>query len=467
MPNQITAAGLETKTQAELIAEFTIAFKAIYGVDINLEQDTPDGQAMLIQIQSTLDVLDLLKEIYNSMNPDNAIGVTLDQRVAYNGIQRQAGTFTITPITIVTTSSLNLFGLDQSDEEIYTVTDNAGNEWQLIDTQNIALAGAFIFQFQSAVPGAVLTIPNTITTPVTIVLGVDSVNNPSTFTTLGIDEESDTNLKIRRLKAVSLASQGFLAGLLASLENITGVIDAFVFENRTGLTDADGTTSHSIWVIVSGTADDADIADAIYRKRNAGVNMRGNRSFVITQLDGTPFTVFWDNVVSEDLFIEFTVLSLDGINQIDYEGLNDFLIDNFVPGVNTTVNSNALASTIRDFDSNIFVSDAGFSVASGGPFTETLSPTSKTNQFVLSPANIIILPIKVTPSEFSIPSLGEKTFIAEGGFGAFNWTLEVDNSGAAIVAGTGVYTAGAGTGIDTIRVTDAEGNFTEVDIEVF
>jgi len=467
MPNQITAAGLETKTQAELVAEFTAAMQAIYGVDINLEQDTPDGQMMLIFIQSTLDNLDLITQIYNSFNPDNAIGVTLDQRVTYNGIQRQAGTFTITNITVVVSSSLNIFGLDQTIEEVYTVADNAGNEWQLLSTQTISVAGSYIFSFQSAVAGEILTIPNTITVPVTIVLGVASVNNPSTYTTLGIDEESDKDLKIRRLGSVSLSSQGYLPGLLAALENITGIISAFVYENRTGLVDADGTPGHTIWVVVSGTADDALIADAIYRKRNAGVGMRGAQSYVVTQVDGTLFTVYWDDVVAEDLFIKFTVAPLDGVTPINYVGLSDFLVNNYIPGVNAPVNSNSLAAVAQNYDNNAFLTDVGFSFTSGGVYTPVLEPSTKTNQFVLSPANIIILPIKPVPSVLSIATTGERTFTATGGYGAYVWSLEVDNSGASINPGTGLYTAGVVAGQDTIRVTDALGNFKNVLIEVF
>jgi hypothetical protein len=52
-------------------------------------------------------------------DPDNAVGVVLDQRVAINGIQRQAGTYTVTPITVVTSQSVNLYGLDQDVQPVY------------------------------------------------------------------------------------------------------------------------------------------------------------------------------------------------------------------------------------------------------------------------------------------------------------------------------------------------------------
>jgi hypothetical protein len=363
MPNTLNADGLTTKTRAELLSELTSDFETIYGSDINLDSDTPDGQILGIFIQSYLDLLDLLSQVYNSFDPDNAIGVVLDQRVAINGIQRQSGTFTVTNITVVTDQALNLYGLDQSVEEVFTVQDDAGNQFQLIDTYSAPGSGSHVLAFQAAEPGEVLTIPNTITTPVTIVLGVTSVNNPTSFTTLGINEETDNELKLRRRRSVSLASQGYLAGLLAALENLTGMNSAFVYENNTAATDADGVPSHSIWVIVSGTASDEDIANAIYQKRNAGCGMFGSESYTITQIDGSPFIINWDEVIQENLFIKFKATSINEVDPPDIANIRPGLVTSFVPGVFEEVNINSLATDVQEIDSNTLVTLAGFSTA--------------------------------------------------------------------------------------------------------
>ena len=390
MPNQITTTGLQTKTQAELVAEFTAAFQAIYGVDINLDQDTPDGQMMMIFIQAVLDNLDLLTQVYNSFDPDNAIGSVLDQRVSINGIQRQAGTYTTTDITLVNSQSINLYGLDQSIQPVFTISDNAGNQWELMNTQLGVAAGSHVYQFQASVPGEVLTIPNTITVPVTIVLGVTSVNNPTTYTTLGINEETDAQLKVRRQKSVSLASQGYLSSLIAALENINGVTSVFVYENTSSSTDGDSVPGHSIWIIVAGSGAAADIANAIYTKRNAGCGMKGDEEYTITQVDGSSFIVKWDNVVTENLYIEFDATSLNGITPIDAAAIKTALVAQYVPGVYETLNINQLATLVQEIDPNCLVTGAGFSTSGGGPFTATLTPSAKNKQFVLSTPNIAI-----------------------------------------------------------------------------
>jgi uncharacterized protein YlzI (FlbEa/FlbD family) len=466
MPNIINANGLTVKTRAELITYFEDGFKAIYGNDINLSSDSPDGQMINLFVQATLDNLDLIKQWYNSFYPVNAYGVVLDQRVALNGIQRQGGTFSRTNVTITTTQALTLFGLDQSLQDIYTVSDTEGNEWQLLETEIIASAGTYVLLFQSAVPGQVLTTPNTITTPVTIILGVSAINNPTVQTVIGENEESDEELKIRRERSVSLASQGYLASLLAALLNVSGVTSAFVYENNTAATDGDGVPAHSIWVILSGNYEPEDVATAIYQKRNAGCGMFGAESFTITQVDGTPFVINWDEVDEIPLFVKLTLTSINGTTPVDYEAIREQIPQLYIPNVFETVNTNRLASFVQDVDANALVTNAGFSTTLGGSYTAILAPSGKDKQFLITENNVILLPILAVPSSDTVATEEIILFQAFGGYGAYTWTINVNNSGASINSLTGEYEAGVTPATDTVRVTDADGNFTNITVTV-
>lgn len=380
MPNILDANGLQTATRAELIANISAAMQAIYGPDINLASDTPDGQMLNIYVQSMLDIEDLVSGVYNSFDPDNAVGIVLDQRVAINGLQRQGGTFTVTPITIVTSQSVNLYGLDQTANAVYTISDSAGTLWQLQTSQIGLAAGTHVVNFQAALPGAVITTPNTITIQVTVVLGVTSVNNPTTYSSLGTNQESDAALKIRRQKSVSLASQGYLKALLAALENVAGVTSAYVYENTTGTTDINGVPGHSIWCIIAGSGAPVDIATAIYDKRNAGCGMKGSQTYNIAQVDGSFFTIYWDDVVTVNLFIAFTATSLNGVNPPNVAAIRTQLPTTYVPTVFGEVNINGLATQVQAIDPNTLVTNAGFTtgqtqiltlsgVAASGAFT--------------------------------------------------------------------------------------------------
>lgn len=525
MPNSFSPTGLTTASRDELIAILTAGYQQIYGSDINLESDTPDGQMMNIYVQMILDLQDLILQIYNSFDPDNAIGNVLDQRVAINGIQRQAATYTTTYIEVVASQSLNLYGLDQSVQPVYTVQDNAGNQWELITTQLGVTAGTHQYLFQSAVPGEVLTVPNTITIPVTIVLGIVSVNNPDTYVTLGINEESDAALKIRRSRSVSIQSQGYFQALVGALENIPGISSAIVIENDTDGPDGDGIPGHSIWAIVSGTptntpalawnaattyaygdiASDAGvnyisiqnsntnhltsdtnwwsvynpIAQAIYAYRNAGCGMFNSggasaEDYTIIQIDGSAFTVYWDGVELEDLFIKFTASSLNGVNPANYTAIKNYLLANFQPGVYEEVNVNALGTYVQLADPNALITSSGFSnTNAGGTYYNALFPSAKNKQFSYNSNTIIILPIilscpngvpvltlvsnlwQVTNVTVSVASGGSTIqFTPLGGY--FGYTYAVI-SGAGSINGSGLYTS-ATAGTDVVEVTDSLSN---------
>lgn len=391
MPNSLGPTGLITQTQPELLAQFTAGYQLAYGnSSINFDSDTSDGQAINITIQAILDILDLMTQVYNSFDPDNAVGVVLDQRVAINGIQRQAGTFTVTNITVVTNQSVNLFGIDQTDQTPFSVADNSGNIYALQITQLAVPVGTNVFSFQCETEGAISPLPNTIVIQNTIVLGVQSVNNPTTFTTLGINEESDANLRLRRQKSVSIASQGYYRGLLAALLNLSGITSAQVYENDGDTVDGNGIPGHSIWVIVGGSATPESIATLIYNYRNAGCGMFGAQSYTVTQANGTSFIIHYDNVSTEDLFIQFNATSLNGTAAPNTPAILSYLVSNYNPTVGEEVNINQLATLVQIADPNTLVTGAGFSTTSGGTYTNTLQPSALNKQFVLSPDNISI-----------------------------------------------------------------------------
>ncbi len=405
MANQITVNGIEVDTLNDLIAQFVTDMQGIYGADIAVGPsfpDTPDTQMMMIFLQAVVDLEDLVVQVFNSMDPDLAIGNVLDQRVAYNGIQREAGTYTITPISILVSSDCTLTGLNDDPDNPYAVADEEGNQWFLIDTQNpVASDTPYSYPFRSAVPGAVLTTINTITVPVTVVLGVAEINNPLTYTTLGTNEETDAALRVRRQKSVSLGAQGVNAALEAALNNIPGMGSAKVYENDGSVTDSDGIPGHSIWVVVSGSALDADIANAIYVKRNEGCGMKGDVEYVVTQPDGSPFTVRWSEVVPEDLYIKFTATSLNGTVLPNTAAILAQLPDlyNNEIGVAQEVNINQLATLVQQIDPNTLVTVSapaeGFSETGVAlSYALTLNTSDKAKEFTVQSGNIAIT---VTP----------------------------------------------------------------------
>lgn len=466
MPNVIDANGLQTKTMTELINEYVAAMEAIYGTDISLESDTPDGQLMMLHLQSVIDILDLIRETYSSFDPDQAIGVVLDQRVAINGIIRKSGTYSITDVTVVATQALNLSGLDDPVNETFTVADNAGTRWNLVSSFSFSGPGTQALSFQAEEIGQVLTIPNTINKIETIVLGVQSVNNPNHQTSVGLNEETDAQLRQRRRRSVSINSQGYYQALKSALEDLNGVLEARVEENDTDATNSDGVPEHSIWVIIDGAADPFDVADTIYRYRNAGCGTFGTVVYNYERYDGSFIDLRWDWAGTETLYIEFTAQSIDGENNPNYDAIKSDLPNIISLDLFDTVTTNDLIDGVKDIDPNTLVLDGGFSLAPTGPFTPSLQPASKSNKFSLTSNNIIIYPILVLPESLIIQVTATQQFEAKGGYEPYVWSFVQNNSGGSIDPGTGEYTAGATPATDEIRCTDDNGNFTNVTITV-
>ena len=72
------------------------------------------------------------------------------------------------------------------------------------------------------------------------------------------------------------------------------------------------------------------------------------------------------------------------------------------------------------------------------------------------------------PSTACTSPAGVVNFTASGGsLAGYTWSMASSQTGGSIVAGTGVYTAGALIGIDTVQVTDSVGNIATVPVQVF
>ena len=154
MPDILDAKGLTLKTSQEIQEEIENGFRSIYGEQINLDPDTPDGQQVALLQQLSLDIREVIQQVYSSFDPDQAVGTVLDQRVSINNIQRIQGAYTIVPVQITRSESgIKLNGLDtyvndpDGGNNAFTISDNAGNKFYLLTTDINAIAGVRDFKF--------------------------------------------------------------------------------------------------------------------------------------------------------------------------------------------------------------------------------------------------------------------------------------------------------------------------------
>lgn len=386
--------GLQLQTLAELRAGLESDFRSIYGDDINIDQNSPDGQIINIFAQQAADLREVLAQINSGFDPDEAFGRVLDQRIAYNSITRNSGTFTFTPVSITTDRALNLVGLDDQATELsptvpnlYTIRDSAGNQFFLVSSVSITMAGTQALSFRAANIGQVEVQLNTITIPVTVIAGVTSINNPDAPTIIGVNEESDASVKIRRRASVSIPSLGFLDSMQASLADLDGVTTALVLENNTNVTDGDGTPAHTIWVIVEGGAD-AAIGNIIYVKKSAGAGMRGTQTVSIPRPQGGAFVARFDRPGEENLWIRFS-LSLIGGGVIDLDEVRRQIVEGLFWDIGGDAGADDVIEFIKGLDDNYRVTGAELST-DNVTFAEVVSVASPQNRFVNDISRIII-----------------------------------------------------------------------------
>ena len=390
MPNQIDGNGIQIETFTEIWSDLVNGtssvpgFYQIYGSDINLDQNSPDGQMINNFALAKQDVLELLVQIYNSKDPDQAIGIDLDAVCQLCGITREGGTYTQVFVLINTSQALNLNGQDSSSP--FTVQDSNGNQYQLINSTSL-VQGNNTLAFQAVNIGAVQCLANTVTIPVTVVAGVNSINNPSAAYQTGVDQETDAQLRQRRQVSVALPAQGAVQGLQGGLYTVSGLNQAVVYENTTLITNSYGVPGKSIWVIVDGGAD-ADVANMIYAYRSMGCGMYGGHSVNVTLPDGTLFAILFDRVVLQTLYIKFHLDSIDS-GSIDNNLVKNGLVSDYIFSIFEPADITTVTSLIHSIDNTLIVSSCQVSIDNTNWFNSIL-PSSKNNKFSLSAGNITI-----------------------------------------------------------------------------
>jgi len=325
MKPSFTEDGIEVQTFDEIVTELSEGYKNIYGSDINLDSDSPDGQRVAIEAQARLDLQSFGLQLYNQLDPDFAIGQALNRLIKFAGISRQPAVRSTVSVIITADRSITL-------PINYTVQDTIGQNWITLVTEDI-ISGANTVILSSENFGAIAAGINTVTTPITILIGISSVTNDA-IATVGEDEETDEDLRIRRNLSLATPETSSVAGLYSALADISPVTNLKIYENDTDALDAGLTLdAHTIWCIVEGGTD-ADIGEVLAKTKNGGTGLKGSETGTydeeITLPSGDTFTysheMCFDRPTDEDLYIEVTVTRKDAAIPVDTDLIEDALV---------------------------------------------------------------------------------------------------------------------------------------------
>jgi len=340
MTPELTVNGVTVRTFDEVYADLESQYKAIYGSDIDLSQNTPDGQKIGIIAKLMIDMESFGLNLYSQFDPDFSQGEVLNKIVKLAGISRSPATKSQVDVTITTDRNLTLTAG-------FTVEDENGNLW-ITSVDRSLLLGDNAVSLLAENSGAISASAGTITTPVTIVLGVQSVANPA-GAVQGLNEETDELLRIRRNRSLQRPAYSTVGSLFSKLVNISGVNDISIYENATSThDDTFDLAPHSIWAVVEGGAI-SDIIETIAKEKTAGTGLKGSTlgtyNETLLRSDGSSFTIphdmKFDRPAYTAMYINLTVTRKDSAVPVDTDLIKEKLTE-----VNFKINQSAVVTEL-------------------------------------------------------------------------------------------------------------------------
>lgn len=450
----LTSDGLSTQNGSELLTSIQTILTTIYapnGEEIDFGSNSPDGQFTNLLTTMGQTYRELATQVYNATDPDKCDGTQQDTKYALNYLKRKGGSYTTQSIEITANQTVELQGLDgsynNSTSGVYTIADDNGNNWFLIDTTTV-YSGTTSLEFRAENMGTVIPTIGTITKQVTIIEGITNVINNVSYTELGTNSESNQDFKIRRAKSLYLASGNNTDKIYSEVLNLTGVNDCNIHDNRNSVTDATGTDAHTIWLVVDGGAN-TDIANIIYNNIG-GAGTRGNLSIPIESMAGQVNNIHFDRPNIIPYYIKFELYPVSNRTDLNVAQIKNGTVDNLnfllgedvnISTINTAINIGMGLQGGIAYPQNIQISLGGNATAQA---TGNLTVSVNSNIF-----QSVIFVNKETDET------GTYVFTYNNG----NWTYE---NNIVNITDYGIIVEGTPTNGDTITVSYTAGEWVSV-----
>ena len=383
----IDANGFKAESFTEILTRLSNGLKNIYGQDINLDQDTPDGQQLGIQANIISDFQDLALYIYNSMDPDLADGANFDKLLKLLARTRLPSSRSTVDIEMVLNKTVSI-------PASYTIKDLNNQNW-IIGTAQTLDAGTHLVSFYSEDWGNITAEPNTINEQVTILTEVVSINNPESAIS-GRDEESIVQVRERRNKILEINASSTIGSIIGKILDLNGVIDAVPYENMTKIYDpVRDIQPNSYWIVVKG-GDISQISEIIAKDKTGGTGLKGQVETVyiekFVRKDGSVREFYhdikFDRPTEVSIHIKFKVSRKISTQSIDIEHIKDTLANKeFYIAQNITVTE--LYSTIYSAATNYIATDLEVS-KDGVVWDSVFLQAGYDEEFIIEKSNIEI-----------------------------------------------------------------------------
>jgi len=297
----IDAAGITMPVFDDVLAFFQDEYRAIYGADVYLGNDSQDGQWVAIIATAHYDACAAMVSTYNAFSPSTAQGGGLSSVVKINGIARAVPTNSTVDLTIVGQAGTTILNGIASD---------GASRWLLPSSVTIPGGGSITVTATAEAKGAITANAGTITTISTPTRGWQTVTNAAAADP-GAPIETDAALRARQRVSTAIPSLTVLEGITGAIAALDGVTRFAPYENDTDVTDGDGVPAHSIAMVVEG-GDAAAIADIIASKKTPGTGTYGTTTQTVPDSYGYERTIRFFRPTMKRVKVSIDLTALTG-----------------------------------------------------------------------------------------------------------------------------------------------------------
>lgn len=338
----ITETGFKRKRLDLLLQELNDEFRSIFGDNVDLSPQSPDGQVNGVVSESNANLWEIAEEAYNAFNPSAATGEALSSLVQLNGILRKEATFSVVALTLTGTPGTSVPAGSLVSDLGQTVTFSTDS------TLVLDGGGSAIVNATATETGPKMASPGTLTNILTPITGWSAVTNVLAAIE-GQDDETDTELRARREASININAQSIFDAMYAALLALEDVTALTLLENDTNVTDINGLPPHSFEVIIQG-GDDIEIANTIWLKKPAGIFSNGTESELITDSQGLPHTIRFTRPTPVTIYVivnltTFAEYPADGDDRIK-QALVDYAAGDLIDGQDFGVGEDVIYSRL-------------------------------------------------------------------------------------------------------------------------
>lgn len=279
---EFTDAGVVLPTESEILSGVLEDMNAAFGGGLSQNLETPQGQMASSEAAIIADKNAEIAYVTNQVDPQYSSGRFQDAIGRIYFLTRKPAL----PTTVLCT----LIGVSGTVVPAGTLAQDTNNYiYASVGAVTIPFSGSVNVEFQNLETGPIPCAAGTLIRVYQAVPGWDAITNAEDGI-LGNNVESRQDFEFRRKNSVSINANGTPGAIYGAVFNVDNVVDCFVIDNPTGDTVLYGATNypllpHSVYVAVVGGTD-ADVANAIWTKKDLGCDMNGNTEYDVTDTSG-------------------------------------------------------------------------------------------------------------------------------------------------------------------------------------